>query len=235
LQTKSNFNGEILIDIPDRFNKNSPEVRALGSQAETGMWLMNYMCERIGIADLIDTDLLDLGCGARFVDSILNLGVPIRSYTGIDVDSDLITYFLENILDPRFTFSHWDAQNPFYNPDGKSLSSEKSLPIDFHQFNIICMFSVITHQIPSDARAIFSIARRYIRPDGHMFFSATITDAVAEYAEIDPSQPAAHSSYSMSFMTELLQSTGWKIISFAERSPNGLPIQDSFLCAPDGL
>jgi SAM-dependent methyltransferase len=221
-----------VINIPNKFNKNAPDVRALGSQAETGAWLIQYMCERIGLDDLSNVDLLDLGCGCRFADSFLNQGVPIKSYTGIDVDTELMHFFRENLADNRFVFAHWDAANPMYNPGGVPLTKDASLPIDNRQFDVICMFSVITHQLPEDAAAIFSILRRYIAADGFLFFSATIEEVVGDYAELNKDRPTAHSAYAMHAMTRMLAETGWNIISFEGKDPRGLPIQDSFLCAP---
>ncbi len=76
-----------MLVVPERFNKNDAGVRALGSPAETGSRLLRYMCDRIGIAGLAESDILDFGCGCRFVNSIMNRSIGVRSYTGIDVRS----------------------------------------------------------------------------------------------------------------------------------------------------
>ena len=38
--------------VPERFNKNAPDVRAEGSQAETGTLLIDYMCQRLAVPNL---------------------------------------------------------------------------------------------------------------------------------------------------------------------------------------
>jgi hypothetical protein len=75
-----------MLVIPARFNKNHPEVVARGAPADTGAWLIQYMCDRIGITDLGHCDVLDLGCGCRFADAIVNRQLPMKSYVGVDVD-----------------------------------------------------------------------------------------------------------------------------------------------------
>jgi hypothetical protein len=68
-----------MLVIPAWFNKNHPEVVARGAPADTGTWLIQYMCDRIGITDLGRCDVLDLGCGCRFADAIVNRQLPMKS------------------------------------------------------------------------------------------------------------------------------------------------------------
>ena len=220
----------VVFEIPERFNKNSLEVRKLGTQAETGAWLIDYICKRINITDLSGIELLDFGCGCRFTDAILNHNLPIGSYTGIDLDQDLINYFDKYLDDPRFSFSHWDVANPNYNPDGAPLTATLQLPIDDKQFDLICMWSVMTHQLPAHAEAIFTILRRYIKPNGFMFFSAKIIEG-EDYAELRPFIGGL-SAYSMDAMARMLCASGWRINSFELSAESGLPNQDSFVCTP---
>jgi len=95
------------------------------------------------------------------------------------------------------------------------------------------MFSVITHQLPEDAEILFRIFRRCVRPHGWMFFSATIREMKGDYCEMIPDRPTAHSAYSAHFLRWLLERTGWRIMSQEGKHHRGMPIQDSFLCAPD--
>ncbi|MBV9971679.1 MAG: class I SAM-dependent methyltransferase, partial [Xanthobacteraceae bacterium] len=117
-----------MIDVPEKFRKNSANVRAMGSPAEIGAKLIRYMCERLGIADLGDTDVLDFGCGSRFTESILLEKLPVKSYTGIDVDQEMIEFLTAQVADTRLRFFYWNAYNPAYNPSGFALSAERELP-----------------------------------------------------------------------------------------------------------
>ena len=40
-----------MLIVPERFNKNAADVRKMASPAETGAWLIEYMCRRIGILE----------------------------------------------------------------------------------------------------------------------------------------------------------------------------------------
>jgi SAM-dependent methyltransferase len=224
------------LNVPTRFNKNAVNVQALGSQSETGTLLLEYMCERLAIPNLASLDVLDFGCGCRFAEAILNNRLPVRSYVGIDLDREMIAWLKENVRDPRLSFYHWNARNPMYNPSGFPLTSTVELPIPAQTFDLICMFSVITHQLPEDARAIFQLLRRYIRPSGKMFFSANIQELTSEYREMG-SAPTLDSAYSCRALGKLLERSGWRVLSRAGKNPQdahgrAMPIQDSLLCAP---
>ena len=134
----------------------------------------------------------------------------------------------------RDCHSSTNARNPNYNPNGIPLNSGSVLPIGDQKFDVICMFSVITHQLPADAEAIFGLLRRHIRIGGRLFFSANIEEMNLEYRDIFPESPTAHSVYSINLLRGITQRTGWQIVSLEGKRPRGLPIQDSLLCVPSG-
>ena len=205
----------------------------MGPPADIGLTLIDYMCRRIGIADLAGLDVLDFGCGTRFADTLMNRDVPLRSYPGIDVHGEMIEFPAREATDPRLSFHRFDARNPLYNPDGTPMSAETLLPVGERRFDVICMFSAIIHQLPEDARMLFAILRRYVRPDGHLFFSAYVDDeAGVDYYENIPENVAGLSTYSSSHLHRLLSETGWRALSCVPPTPEDLPILDSFLCTP---
>lgn len=221
-----------MLVVPQRFNKNAPDVQAMGSPAETGSRLLNYMGERIGLPDLRDCAVLDFGCGCRFADAIVNLQIPMKSYVGIDADKEMIDFLSANVCDPRLSFFHFNARNPLYNPNGEPMTVDTVLPIIDRHFDVICMFSVITHQLPEDAVALFNILRRYIKDYGRLFFSAALEEGDFAYAESVPETPTACSIYSPGLLRILLQRAGWEIVSLEGKGPRGLPILDSLVCVP---
>jgi len=156
--------------VPPKFLRNAPNVLELGPPADVGLTLVDYMCRRIGIDNLDGLDVLDFGCGTRFADTLMNRRVPLRSYTGIDVHGEMIEFLTREATDPRLSFHRFDARNPLYNPGGLPMTADTLLPVGDRRFDLICMFSVITHQLPEDARALFAILRRYVRCGGHLFF-----------------------------------------------------------------
>jgi SAM-dependent methyltransferase len=219
--------------VPDQFLRNAPDVLAMGEPADLGLKLIDYMCRRLGLASLDGLDVLDFGCGTRFADSIMNRHVPLRSYTGIDVNAPMVRFLSRHATDPRLSFHVLDARNPMYNPGGQPLSADSVLPLAGRSFDVICMFSVITHQQPDDARAIFTLLRRHVRPGGKLFFSCFIDDTATDtYVEGTPEHPTLHSFYADAYMRRLLAETGWRVESFAVAGPEDLPIMDSFGCVP---
>jgi len=221
--------------IPKHFN-NATDVQALQTQADTGTWLIDYMCERLAVPGLGALDVLDFGCGCRFADAIVNNCLPVHSYTGIDIDHEMIAWLKDNVRDPRLSFHYWNARNPLYNPSGFPMTTAMELPTGDRTFDVICMFSVITHQLPEDASAIFRLLRRYIRPHGKMFFSVNLQDAPEDYFEMGPT-PTAFSAYSWRAVQQLLEQSGWRVLSKAGKNAQDahgrpMPIQDSLLCAP---
>ena len=222
-----------MLVVPARFNRNSPDVQQMAPPAETGRWLIEYMCERLGVASLNGLDVLDLGCGVRFAEAIVNCAIPVGSYVGIELDRQIVDFLVANVSDPRLSFARFDVWHNLYNRrGGVTLSADLALPVGDRAFDVICMFSVITHQVPADCRALLTILRRYVRPAGRLFFSATVEAGDFGYRECIPEVSTAHSAYTADLLGEIVAASGWRIVSVAGAQPRGLPIQDSFVCAP---
>src|SRR4249919_1008923 len=113
--------------VPAKFLRNHPKVLELGPPADVGLRLIDYMCRRLGIADLDGLDMLDFGCGTRFADTLMNRAVRLRSYTGIDVQGEMIDFLSAQASDPRLSFFRFDARNPFYNRHGVAMTADTAL------------------------------------------------------------------------------------------------------------
>ncbi|MCP3970197.1 MAG: class I SAM-dependent methyltransferase [Rhodobacteraceae bacterium] len=222
-----------MLIVPGELNRNAQSVKEKGAPADTGATLIRYMCHRIGIESLAQHDVLDYGCGVRFSEAIVNRGLPVGSYTGVEVKKSIVDFLTAGVSDPRFRYIHTTTANQFYNSGGDPLSLDQPSPIGPVDFDIICMFSVITHQNPVEARPIFDMLRRQIRPGGHLFFSAFEHDKPdVPFMELEPAKPGLKCSYSRPAMTQLLDATGWRILTIEDPRPGGIPIMTSFLCAP---
>ena len=161
------------LDVPDHLHRNAREILEIGVE-ETGNALIELAIQRVGLVSLKHTDVLDVGCGVRFTQTLINRRIPIRSYTGIEVHRPIVDYLRERVepFDDRFRFIHWDVQNAMYNPGARiRIGDTPSLPVST-SFDLIWLFSVFTHLDEGDAQALLSHIRSVVRPTGSLFFSA---------------------------------------------------------------
>jgi SAM-dependent methyltransferase len=133
----------------------------------------------IGVDDLGDVELLDIGCGVKFTQAILSFGLPMRAYAGVDVYGEMIQFLRGQVSDPRFTFAHLDAHNDLYNPSGAPMSPDLELGVGDRAFDVVTMYSVVTHLNPDDFRTILAIALRHARPGAWLFFTAFLNELTA--------------------------------------------------------
>src|SRR3954447_4509193 len=160
--------------VPTRFTR-SAVVDDEWSLA-SALWQIDFVCELLGRRDLADVDLLDMGCGVKKSAALLNEGLPIGSYTGIDVFGEMVDFLQREVDDERFEYHHLDLHNELYNPDGEKLTAQTKLPVEEEGFDLIWLFSVFTHLAPDDFASMLSVLRRYVRPDGHLFFTLYVNE-----------------------------------------------------------
>jgi hypothetical protein len=213
------------IDPP--FNFNAPNVAKYPAEV-SGHYLLKCMAARLAWRNFENRRLYDFGCGVRFARTIANLDLDFDRYAGIDVDAEAIRWLQEHLPEPKFRFAHFDAQHSTYQPGGKPIGEYTALPFAAERFDAVCMFSVITHQAPSEAAKIFSLIRRSIVTE-HLYFTAFIDESVDGYVEADPAKPLHLSTYNPALMRSLLGESGWRIERVYEPS---LFQQTAFVCSP---
>jgi SAM-dependent methyltransferase len=160
--------------VPGRFRKTATTSK--DQPVESALWLVRHMCDHLGLDDLGDTELLDFGCGVKFTEALINHSLPIKKYVGVDVDREMIDFLRANVRDPRFEYFHIGAHNDLYNPDGEVLSEDTKLPIDGRTFDVISLFSVFTHLAPHDYTTVLKLMRRYVKPEGRLFYTAYVDE-----------------------------------------------------------
>jgi SAM-dependent methyltransferase len=201
--------------VPDHLQRNNTNVLAHGVE-ETGAVLINLAQQRLGLKGLDDTDVLDIGCGVRFTQTLINRDIPIKSYTGVDVDRSVIQFLREHVHDTRFRFAHWNVLNPMYTGKRRllggpaRLTPRSRLPVR-GSLDVVWLFSVFTHLDPSDADAMFAILRRAVRPTGALFFSAFLDHDTDTFREGDPEQPRLLCFYNDAYFRDLIERNGWTI------------------------
>ena len=141
---------------------------------ESGLRLIQLMTRNLNVSDLGSSSVLDMGCGCKLVQAILNHDLPVNRYVGIDVFPDLIRFLQSSVHDSRFSFHVQNTQNEMYNPRGEPLGPATRLPVEEGSFDIICLFSLFTHLAPNDYSAMLQMLRRYIKPTGKIIYSLYI-------------------------------------------------------------
>jgi ubiquinone/menaquinone biosynthesis C-methylase UbiE len=146
------------------------------ASVESGRQLIQLMCSNLGVRDLGGSSVLDMGCGCKLVQAILNHDLRIGRYVGIDVFPQLINFLQANVTDARFEFHVQNTHNEMYNPQGEPLGAATRLPVEEESFDIICLFSVFTHLAPHDYVAMLKLLRRYIKTGGRILYSLYVNE-----------------------------------------------------------
>jgi SAM-dependent methyltransferase len=222
--------GRPALVVPDRFNRNSGTVTSLMPPEQSGLWLLERLKERLSLTTLANTTLLDFGCGVRFSQALVNLRIPIGRYVGVDCYAEMIEFLRAEVGDRRFSYHVLDARNPYYNPGGQPLSPATALPVVERDFDVITLFSVITHQYPQDSEAIFTVLRRHVATEGRLFFTCFLDPALDGFEDRSPERNARRCFYGPDYLVSLVERCGWRVVS---RAPGEAPlIGDSFLLRP---
>lgn len=166
---------ELVLRVPKELRRGHSRAKELKSVAE-GVELIQLICDKLGIADLGNSSMLDVGCGSKFVQAILDRDLPVGRYVGVDVFPDLIEFLSTNVSDPRFSFEVLNTHNEMYNQEGLPLTADTKLAAEEESFDIICLFSVFTHLAPHDYVAMLEMLRRYIKPGGRIIFSLFVNE-----------------------------------------------------------
>jgi SAM-dependent methyltransferase len=166
---------DLVLKVP-RGLRRGGKARVEEESVESGLQLIQLMCRRFNLPDLGDSCVLDMGCGCKLVQVILDEKLPIGRYVGIDVFPELIHFLQESVTDSRFDFHVLNTHNDMYNREGEPLSADTQLPAPEHSFDIICLFSVFTHLAPHDYVAMLRMLRRYVKPNGKIIFSLFLNE-----------------------------------------------------------
>ena len=72
------------------------------------------------------------------------------------------------------------------------MTKDDTFPVD-GTYHVIMGFSLVTHLSPQDAAHFFWLARKTVRPDGFLFFSAFCDDSVDKFEDRVPEKTFAPS------------------------------------------
>lgn len=216
--------------VPARFNRNSATVTALMPAEESGAWLLERMRQHLDLDTYADKRMLDFGCGVRFSQAIVNKGLDLQSYLGVDNYREMIEFLQSSVRDRRLSFQFLDAHHALYNPRGKPLSPDMTLDGEEGSFDVVSMFSVITHQNPANSEAIFSLLRRYVAPQGALFFTCFLDPNIATFEDRSPERNGGVCFYNPDYLEAIVARCGWRKVRFAPSE--GPIIANAFVFAP---
>ncbi len=217
------------IEAPPELNRNCRRIAEAGVE-ETGLAVLANVAEILGRRDLADVSMLDVGCGVRFAQTIVNRNVPIRSYVGVDVEPKVIDWLKKNVADPRFSFALWEVQNAMYNKRGAPFTRDSKLPVS-GTFDVICLFSVFTHLSPTDADAMLHVLRPYAAPNGRLLFTAAIDDSVGTFADKVPDKPLNVATFAEPYLRGMIEKNGWRVEKSIPPRRESF-VMHQFLCSP---
>lgn len=133
--------------------------------------------------------------------------------------------------DPRYLFQAVDFQNDMYNPDGRPLDGQKGLGLMPPGYDLLTMFSVVTHMTPQDTRSTLTALRQHAAADAVLIFSAFIDeDQTEDFVDTNPKHRLLYAYYRRDFLEAIVSETGWRIERFSDRI-RGL-VQSHYICRP---
>ena len=147
-----------------------------GESVESGVHLIALMSRALNLPNLGSSNVLDIGCGGTFTQALLDRQLPLKRYVGVDVHREMVEFLRMNVDDPRFCYQHMNVHNAIHNPDGEPLHEGTELPLGEETFDIISLFSVLTHLAPHDYVTMLKILRRYVKPNGRLFIELFVNE-----------------------------------------------------------
>jgi SAM-dependent methyltransferase len=123
-----------------------------------------------------DSQVLELGCGCgRNAIAISRFLDQTGTYTGQDVDLEMIRWCSRNLQTENVRFYHADIYSKVYNPKGVSVDSY-SFPVTGNSVNLIFSISVFSHLLDADFLHYVRESSRILLPGGHLHMTLFLLD-----------------------------------------------------------
>jgi SAM-dependent methyltransferase len=113
------------------------------------------------------SSVLDVGCGyGRLALGLLAEGVHQGDYLGFDILRRQIAWCADTVTPahPRYRFTHLDARNERYNPEGTLDADHLTFPTPIGSVDVAAVFSVFTHLYRPTIERYLAQLRRALRP-----------------------------------------------------------------------
>jgi len=200
---------------------------------ESGRKIIEHFLDVTGWESLAGRHILDIGCGVKLAQAIVEYDVDIGSYTGLDIFPDMIDFLSGAVAeDERFRFVNAPYHNELYNPQGEPLGPDTVLPLDGDEFDAVWSFSVFTHLNPADADHMMRLVRQGMKPDGLAYFTAFVDRGTRDdFRDAVPEQPLKVAVFSETAFMRLVENNGLQPIRY--REPEEV-LQHQLLCRVRG-
>lgn len=220
---------DIRFPVPMRYRRGSHRQNPVKS-LESGLALLDWVAR---IRPLKDARILDFGCGVKIAQALYQQGSPQALYVGLDVYAEMIDLLADRLRDdPKYRFHVVPFRNDMYNPDGEVMRPESELPVDGERFDLLFLFSVITHMIPEDTRAVLHILRRHADTDARLtFWAFADADQDEDFRDEDPDRPLLRALYNRDYLERIVAQAGWSVLQ-AVSTDTRLRRKVRYVCAP---
>ena len=128
--------------------------------------------------------------GFEFTQTLINRGLNFGSYTGVEVNREIVDWLKEHVehSDDRFHFLHWNVYNAKYNRQAPPMTSEL-LALSHAAYDLAMGYSLFTHLTPDDAACLLRLSRDLVRPGGYFLFTAFCDRLIEEFEDRVPDRP----------------------------------------------
>jgi 2-polyprenyl-3-methyl-5-hydroxy-6-metoxy-1,4-benzoquinol methylase len=209
---KSDTPADVELDVPIQFRKGLL-FRDQNASVASAVSMIGRIITELGVADLSDTAILDIGCGVKFTQAFYGRKIPVKRYHGVDVGFAMIKFLKDNVADERFSYKYIKVYNARYHRrGGEPLSADIDIGAKKQVFDLVCLFSVFTHLDPADYQAMLRLARKYISFDGTFIFTTFIDDSIdGDFIDKNPELPMHMAVYRENIVRKFAVEASWSI------------------------
>ena len=218
-----------VLDVPPELRRGARK----GDQAiyvDTGERLLEIICDRLGFEDLAGRDVLDMGCGTRITQALMQNPHPIGSYTGVDINAELDSFSELPVGDRQFdviclfsVFTHLAPPDyaamlrllrPYARPEGRLL------------------FSLFVNETTPGGHGYMDTLQRALESRPELISDKALErsrQGPPDFLDEVPGKPLLRAIYSRSHALELVEGTGWEVVTLNDPAPD---IQHHMICRP---
>ena len=123
-----------------------------------------------------DSRLLELGCGCgRNAIALSKFAGTVGTYTGQDVDAEMIRWCQDHLQNERSTFHHANVYSKVYNPSGTPVR-DYSFPAANSSVTLIVSVSVFSHLLYEDFSRYVKESSRVLATSGYLHMTLFLLD-----------------------------------------------------------